>query len=293
MRQNRPLEVLKTAGLLLPLGFLTALLLYAGVSALMQSFGYIPAFDLTVFTARYYRELFTDPGFTASLAFSLKTAFFSAFWSCVAGVAISAAFLSLRKRRFPFLLLRLPILVPHTVTALFTILLFAKSGMISRALFTLGLTAGQEDFPNLLYTANGAGVYLAYLWKEVPFVAYFVASLMASVSDTLGEAAQNLGANRLRAFVNVTLPLTMPAIAKAFLILFAYTFGSYEIPFLLGATLPKALPVQAYLEYTHPDLRHKPYAMAMNGIILLFSIVAALIYYFLLNRKLKAWREKA
>ena len=62
------------------------------------------------------------------------------------------------------------------------------------------------------------------------------------------------------------------------------------MPLLLGSTLPKALPVQAYLEYTHPDLRHRPYAMAMNGFILLVSLLLALVYAWLLRRKLNAGR---
>ena len=59
----------------------------------------------------------------------------------------------------------------------------------------------------------------------------------------------------------------MPAIKKAFLIILAFSFGAYELPFLLGPTLPKALPVQAYIEYLSPDLLNRPYAMALNGLI--------------------------
>ncbi len=77
----------------------------------------------------------------------------------------------------------------------------------------------------------------------------------------------------------------MPAIRKAFLIILTFSFGAYELPFLLGPTIPKALPVQAYIEYIHPDLRHRPYAMAMNGLILIITWTMAGIYYFINKKK--------
>ena len=99
------------------------------------------------------------------------------------------------------------------------------------------------SFPSCSTPGYG-GTILAYLWKEIPFVAYFVLAFMSSISDTLGEAAENLGASPLRSFFQVTLPLSVPVIARAFLIIFIFAFGGYELPLLLGVTLPKALPVQ-------------------------------------------------
>lgn len=57
---------------------------------------------------------------------------------------------------------------------------------------------------------------------------------------------------------------------------------------LLGATVPRALPVQAYLSYMSPELRDRPYAMAMYGAILLLSLAMAGLYG-LLTRTL--WRK--
>jgi len=141
-----------------------------------------------------------------------------------------------------------------------------------------------NQFPQLLYTPGYEGAILAYLWKEIPFVAYFVLAFMSGISHTLSEAAENLGASPLRSFFQVTLPLSLPVIAKAFLIIFIFAFGGYELPLLLGSTLPKALPVQAYLSYSHPDLLQRPAAMAMNGVILLLSLGIALLYFLLARR---------
>ena len=79
----------------------------------------------------------------------------------------------------------------------------------------------------------------------------------------------------------------MPAVKNAFLIIFAFSLGAYELPFLLGATAPKALPVQAFIEYTHPDLLHRPYAMALNSIMFFISLIIVVFYYRLLQGNLK------
>jgi putative spermidine/putrescine transport system permease protein len=139
----------------------------------------------------------------------------------------------------------------------------------------------------LIYDRYGLGVILAYLWKEIPFIIYFVIALMANINGSLGEAATNLGANKLQAFMKVTLPLCMNTVLSGFLIIFVFALGAYELPFILGATTPKALPVLAYLEYTKPDLRARPYAMAINGILIVISLIAAVLYYILLRRSTK------
>ena len=94
----------------------------------------------------------------------------------------------------------------------------------------------------------------------------------------------------------MTLPLCMPSILSGFLIIFVFALGAYELPMLLGATVPKALPVLAYIQYTHPDLKHRPYAMALNGIVIAISLLSAVIYYMLIKKgsmllKEKEWSE--
>jgi len=271
--------------LLSPILLLGLLFLLGIGNALMQSLGYIPAFNMTVLTTRYYMEVFQKPTLLASIKVSLSIALISSILAAVLGVILCAALVLNGKVEGKVLeVIRLPILVPHTIVALFVIMFFSQNGLLARILFALNLLEGQEGFPALLYSSNNIGIIIAYLWKEIPFVAYFVLALMASINTTLGEAAENLGATKFKAFFYVTLPLSMPAISKAFLIIFAFSFGAYELPFLLGATLPKALPVQAYIEYTHPDLLHRPYAMALNGVMLLIGLIISVVYYLISRR---------
>jgi len=285
---NHIMRKLEPYVLLLPF-MLLGLLFFLGIgNALLQSLGYIPALGLSELTLSYYREILQKPALLDSVKVSLAIALVSSVLATVLGVLLCAAMVHTGiAGGWRLQAIKLPILVPHMVVALFAVTFMSQNGLLARTLYQLGLLGSQGDFPQLLYDQNNAGIIIAYLWKEIPFVAYFVLALMSSVSSTLGEAAENLGASRLRTFFHITLPLSMPAVKKAFLIIFAFAFGAYELPFLLGATLPKALPVQAYVEYVNPDLRHRPYAMAMNSIMLLLTLAISAVYYWLLRKDFK------
>ena len=276
--------------LLLPFLLITGLVLVSVWNVAVQSLGYIPAFGLTTLTLEYYRQVFSRPDFVSALGVSLKIALWSAVWACILGVLLAMALIKCRKARGGMLYaVRLPILVPHAVVAVFVVQLLSQTGLVARVGYALGLISDPTQFPQLLYTPSYLGAILAYLWKEIPFVAYFVLAFMSSISETLGEAAENLGASPVRSFWEVTLPMSIPVISRAFLIIFIFAFGGYELPLLLGSTLPKALAVQTHLVYMSPDLLQRPLAMAMNGVILLLSAAMALAYSMIvhrLNRKL-------
>ena len=272
--------------LLLPFLVVTALVVLSVWNVLVQSLGLIPAFGLTEPTIEYYRQVLTSDTFLGSLGVSLKIAFYSAVLATALGVLVCVALVGSRKGGMVHVV-RLPLLVPHAVVALFVITICSQTGLIARGAAALGIIADSTEFPQLLFTDSYVGVILAYLWKEIPFVAYFVLALMSSISSTLGEAAENLGASPLKSFFQVTLPLSLPAITKAFLIIFIFAFGGYELPLILGATVPKALPVQAYLSYMDPNLLNRPYAMAMNGVILILSMTMAALYGFVTHRLCK------
>lgn len=278
--------------LISPIVFLGVIFIYGISNGLLQSLGYIPAFNLREITLDYYISILKNPSFLDSLKLSLQIALISSVVSVILGVMLTAALVYTNHTEGKVIqIIRLAILIPHTITALFAISFLSQNGLAARLVYKLGLISSQGDFPLLIYSKNNLGIILGYLWKEIPFIAYFTLSLMADVNDTLGEAAENLGATKLRSFLHITLPLTMPAIRKAFLIVLTFSFAAYDLPFLLGATLPKALPVKAYMEYIHPDLRHRPYAMAMNGLILLITWLMAGVYY-LFTKKKRIRRDK-
>lgn len=276
--------------LLLPFLLVTGIVLVSVWNVLVQSLGYIPAFGLTTPTLEYYMQVFSRTDFLSAVWVSMRIALWSTVFSVILGLLIAMALIKCRRTKGGMIYaIRLPILVPHAVVAVFVIQILSQTGLVARVAHMLGLLKDYTAFPQLLFTPSYLGTILAYLWKETPFVAYFVLAFMSGISNTLGEAAENLGASAVRSFWEVTLPLSIPVISKAGLIIFIFAFGGYELPLLLGSTLPKALAVQTHLMYMSPDLLQRPLAMAMNGVVLLLSAGMALLYSLLvhqLNRKI-------
>lgn len=271
--------------LLVPQLILGAIFLIGLGTGIIQSLGVIPAFGLTEPTLDYYKEVLTRPDALQSLKYSLYIAFVSAFFATLTGTLLSALFVWKKKTKGGIMrIVQIPIIVPHVVVALFVVNILSQNGILARVCAMLGLITEQQQFPLLIYDTNGLGVILAYLWKEIPFIIYFVIALMANINGSLGEAAVNLGATNFQSFVKVTLPLCMNTILSGFLIVFVFALGAYELPFLLGATVPKALPILAYIEYSKPDMLARPYAMAINGIIVVLSLLTAVVYFILLRR---------
>ena len=97
--------------------------------------------------------------------------------------------------------------------------------------------------------------------------------------SAIREAARTCGANARQTFLQVTLPLCAGAILRAFLVVFVFALGNYEVPFLLGPTAPKTLPVLAFIEFQDPDIVNRCYSMALNGTTTLLCSLAAIAYF--------------
>lgn len=263
------------------------------LTGMIQSLGLIPALGLHKPTLQYYKEIFTRPDMMDSVIYSLYIAAVSASIAVILGVLVCTVLVMRGSTKGTMMrVVQLPIIVPHVVVALFMINILSQNGLLARAAYAFGLIEEQQQFVQLLYDRQGIGIILAYLWKEIPFVVYFVIALMANINGRLGEAAVNLGASPWKSFCKVTLPLCMHTILSSFLIIFVFALGAYELPLILGPTSPKALPVQTYIQYTHPDLRNRPYAMALNGIIIVISLLSAVLYFVLMKKSTKIWNGK-
>lgn len=266
--------------LILPQIFLGLIFLYGIVGGFIQSFGYVPALSLNEFTFRYYKEMFDNKDVVDSIKYSLYIAFMSATLSSIIGIFLSILIVNLRKKsRLLNFIIQIPIAVPPVVVALFTVIFLSQNGIIARVFATVNLINDQSQFPLLIYDKNAVGVILAYLWKEVPFIIFILLGIMGNIDKRLGEASENLGASKVQTFFRITLPLCMPTILSTFIIIFVFSLGSYDLPFILGSTKPKALAILAYERYTHPELVQRPYAMTINSILSLISILSAIIYF--------------
>jgi putative spermidine/putrescine transport system permease protein len=170
------------------------------------------------------------------------------------------------------------------------LLLLSQSGLVSRITHAVGLTADPAAFPPLVADPWALGVIAEYVWKEVPFIGVVVLAALAGGIEEYEDVARTLGAGRWRRFRHVTLPLVMPAVLATSIIVFAFSFGAFEVPFLLGQTYPAALPVLSYQYYTNVDLAARPQAMAINMMIAVLVTALIAVYVFLSERYVRRRR---
>ncbi|GMO31180.1 MAG: ABC transporter permease subunit [Termitinemataceae bacterium] len=265
---------------LLLLPFLIVIMFFlAGLfDGIIQGFGYIPAFNLKRITLHYFVNVLSDKYLLASIGSSLYIAFTSAVISIFLATFISYCLVTLKKEHGVFgIALQIPMFVPWMTTALLTMQMFSGSGWIARFFYAIGLENAAAALSHFLYQPNQLGIIVAFVWACTPFGCYFLLTVMSNINSSFVEAASTLGSDSWRAFWNVTFPLCLPSIKNIFLIFVITCFGNYEIPMLLGMTMPRTLPVEIYYQYLHFDLAHRPFALALNTILISISVAIAFV----------------
>ena len=258
------------------------LVLYVGalVFAGLQSFGYAPLYGINKFpTLEYYSALFSTDGFWWSVAYT----FYYAFVPTVIATALGVYLALIMQKRFKGsrtfrILYKLPLMVPYLVGIGLAIVLFANGGIIARLCFALGLIQSTGDFPRLIASYGGWAIMWVYIWKQLPFTTMVVFSVLISLGRDTEEAARMLGANRKQVFWQVTLPQIMPGVVSASLIVFAFNFGSFEAPMILGASYPNTLSVEAWRAFDDANYSRRLGAMAIVMVVALISGAILLAY---------------
>lgn len=245
----------------------------------LQSLGYSPLEGRFNLTAEHYAKALSASGFYKSLLFSLKTSAVSSAIAVVVGVML--AYMLLKSRdgmKAERIAYKLPVVVPHLVASLLAYSVLSQSGILARLAYMFGLIEAQEQFPSLLFDRGGVGIIAAYVWKGAPYIAMVTYSVLRGINENLVDAARNLGATDRQILSNILLPISTPTIFSSFIIIFAFSFGAFEIPYLLGPTSPRAIPVEAYVQYINPDWSNRPYAMAISMISAAMSFIMLMAY---------------
>jgi spermidine/putrescine transport system permease protein len=138
-----------------------------------------------------------------------------------------------RKRRYTLLLLILaPFFTSYLLRVIAWKVILANNGVINSALWELGIREHGDGIPWLIYSWFAVALVLFYSW--VPFVALPIYVVLENMDRRLLEAAQDLGAGRLRTFFRVTLPLSVPGVIAAFVFVLIPTTGEFIAPLLVG-----------------------------------------------------------
>lgn len=175
-------------------------------------------------------------------------------------------------------LIHIPLPFPHQIAAVFVVLFFAQSGLISRGLAGLGLISGQEAFPALVFDGYGIGILLAYLWKEVPFLTVAILAVLSGIGAEYEEVARSLGAGRMRRLRHVLLPAVTRGALPNIILLAAFIFGAFEVPLMVGPLYPPTVAVLTLQRMTPADITQRGEAFALGTIVALTFALLALLY---------------
>src|SRR6266571_2440865 len=141
--------------------------------------------------------------------------------------------LSGTKRKYVLLLLLIaPFLTSYLLRVLAWKVILGDQGVINSFLFWSHLRAPEHPISQLLYSRFAVMLVLGYIW--LPFVALPIFVSLENLDQRLLEAASDLYASRLQAFLRVTLPLSLPGVVAAFLFVFIPTLGEFVTPSLVG-----------------------------------------------------------
>lgn len=173
---------------------------------------------------------------------------------------------------------RLPLIVPPVAAGFLALLWLGQSGLLSSLAHAAGLVATPAEFPALFHTGWGLGIIAAYVWKETPFVTLLCLASLRRLDPRLLQAARMLGAGPWRTFRRVTLPHCLPALGTAWVILFCFGFGAYDLPALLGESDPGMLSVEAHNLALERDAASRPLAMAMLTAMFFFSMLCIALH---------------
>ena len=185
-----------------------------------------------VFTLENYAEFLANSAYQRQLLRSTWIAFLVSLLSVVLAYPL-AYFLSFRAGSRKVMLLTI-LIIPAWTSYLLRILswrlILGSNGILNSILMGLGIM--DEAAPILLYSMTAVTITLTYVW--IPFVALPIFASLERINKSLLEAAADLGCAPWKAFLRITLPLSMPGVLAGFFFAFIPTVGEYVTPLLVG-----------------------------------------------------------
>ena len=169
----------------------------------------------------------------------------------------------------------LPVVSPPFVLSLSTIMLFGRSGIISRYVFHI--------YDSNVYGLKGIVVVQTLTFFPVCYL--MLKGLLKNIDPSIEEAARDIGASRLKVFLTITLPLMLPGIGNAFLVTFIESVADFANPMLIGGDFD-TLATTIYLQVT--GSYDSTGAAAMSVILLSLTLILFFIQKYYLEKKTTA-----
>lgn len=222
------------------------------------------------FSVKWYGELVRDRQMLDAAWVSLRIAFWTA--SAATCIGTLGAMVMTRFRRFPGktlfgALVTAPLVMPEVIIGLSILLMLVSVG-------------GALGLPSKGMVA----IWIAHVTLTVSFVTVVVSSRLQDLDRSLEEAAMDLGANRLKVFFLITLPLIAPALVSGWLLAFTLSLDDVVIASFLSGPGFTTLPVEVF---SRVRLGLKP---EINALATLFILVVGA--FVVVANRLQVRRER-
>ncbi len=186
------------------------------------------------FTLANYRAALTEPIYLDLLGRSLRNAFIVSLLAVLLAYPL-AWFISFHggaSKNFWLFLITVPCWTSYLLRIMSWKIVLGYNGVLNSGLLSLGLI--DKPIESLVYNSNAVIIALLHSWLAFAVLPIFVS--LEKLDRSLIEAAHDLGDTALQRFVRVILPLTLPGVTYAFLIVMIPTVGDYITPKLIGGS---------------------------------------------------------
>jgi putative spermidine/putrescine transport system permease protein len=269
----------RLAALVAPALFVLAILI--GLPLLnMIRLSFYPAYPgPPAFTLDHYTTFLTDPYFLKMAATTFSLGVTVTLLCGVVGYPV-AYYLVRSKSRWKnliFVIVISPLLVSIVVRTIGWTIILGNQGLVNAAL----LAVHAIDEP--LRMMDGFwSVVVGMVHVMLPFMILSISTVIGKIDRGLEEAAATLGANPVRTFFRVTLPLSSRGIAAGSVLVFCITLGSFIIPYWLSRGKLVVLAVDIYNEII--TFGKWPFGAAAATVLSAGTVVALSVYLLLLRR---------
>ncbi|GFE64443.1 ABC transporter permease [Litoreibacter roseus] len=264
--------------------FVYVLLLLAAPLATVFAFSFwtqdFLSIDYTV-TLKNYQEAFSDPIYRTLLGRSLLIA------GAVTTVTVILAFpiayfvsfhVAPERKALWIFLITIPFWTSYLLRVFLWKVILGFNGVLNSSLIGVGLI--DEPITLILYNANAVVITLAHAFAPFTILPIYVA--LERVDRSLLEAAQDLGETRVSTFFRVTLPLAMPGVIAAVLIVFIPTIGDYVTPRLVGG--PDGLMIANMIQTQFLKLNNAPMGATL-AVLSMCAVTLVSLVFLMLNRR--------
>ncbi len=186
-------------------------------------------------------------------------------------IAYAIARAPARWRPLLVLLVILPFWTSFLIRVYAWIGILSREGFLNQALIGLGLISEPLEI-----LATNKAVYLGIVYTYLPFMVLPLYASLEKLDETLLEAAADLGATPVRAFWQVTFPLSLPGVVAGSLLCFIPAVGEFVIPDLLGGSETLMIGKTLWTEFA---VNRSWTVSSAVAVLLLTVLVVPILFY--------------